>query len=165
MEVKLRRITNWSGTYKDGSVLQPRKRVDTYGYEVLKDVHRLERLSSVSSAAGKVVPTDRFVLFVSNDPYEYEAKIPHADLKLAEGRGLEPGHLAQFNQSRPNGRPTSPNTLWRDYPPFRLSGRYRLTWIDLCDDVTRFTPTPPTSVDYPSSRLLLIQVHPQELAP
>ncbi len=161
VEVKLRRITNWHGTFEDGETLYPRDPVDAYGYEVLKDIHRLERLTSVTSAAGEITPTARFVLYLTNDPYEYEARVNHINYKLTEGRELESGHLAQFNLTKSNGEPTSRNTLWRDYPPFKLAGDYSLKWTNVEDDVSRFMPRPPTKVSFLSSRLLSLRVDPQ----
>ena len=158
VELKLRRITGWDGTYENGEVLVPRKTVDTYGYFFLKDLHRLERLESVATRSGERAPDRRFAMFLSNDPYEFEGRVPHDNLALSE-LTLSPGQLVQFNLvNKVTGRPTSENTLWRDYPPFCLSGAYDIAWTELHDDVTRFRPSPTTGFEYPPSRLLLLEV-------
>ncbi len=162
IELKLRRVTKWSGHYESGDSLYPREPVDTYGYEFLKDLHRLERLTSVKSKHGKVIPDRRFAVFLSNDPYEFEGQVPHDNLALY-ARQLKPGHLAQFSHtSRRTGRPTSENTLWKDYPPFHLCSGYAINWIELDDDVSRFHPSATSkNQSYPSSRLLIVEAIPQ----
>ena len=158
VELKLRRITGWTGTYVDGATLLPRQPVDTYGYYFLKDLHRLERLVSLASSQGEMVPDRRFALFLSNDPYEYEGRVPHDALALYE-RTIKSSHRVQYNATnRVAGRPTSENTLWRDYPPFYLRGEYPIQWIEMQDDVTRFRPSASTTGKYPPSRLLLVEV-------
>lgn len=157
LEVKHRRMTEWSGRFCDGSALLPRKKVDTYGYYFLKDLHRLERLLHVETTSGPCVPSRRFAMFLSNDPYEFDGQVPHDALKLTR-RSLERGHTVQYNRFKPSGKPTSPNTLWISYPPFCLAGSYEMSWQDLQDDVSRFESTIAGQPPFPTSRLLLVEV-------
>jgi len=161
IELKLRRVTRWSGSFSDGAILRPRKPVDTYGYLFLKDLHRLERLAAAHSSLGRAIPDRRFAVFLSNDPYEFEGRVPHDSLALYP-RQLHSGHLAQFNHTnRVSGRPTSENTLWISYPPFHLSSAYHIDWITLDDDVSRFRSSTISIASYPASHLLIVEAMPQ----
>ena len=95
--------------------------VDVHGYNFLKDLHRLERLSGV--ATGTVLSHTRFAVFVSADAQLWQRKLPRAP-NIYEGRKLEPGHWVQYRQN-------SPVTRWHGYPPFYLAGRYELNWSPL----------------------------------
>lgn len=94
---------------------------DTYGYQVLRDVFRLERLRSV---AGGVEPRLRFVAFVSKHERWWNGGKPTAP-QINEGRVLDPGSLVQYSQD-------SALTRWgKDYAPFRLANRYEFHWQTL----------------------------------
>jgi hypothetical protein len=159
IELKYRRHTRWSGTYV-GSAVPQQTPVDTYGYYYLKDLHRLERLERVDSSDGPIRPTHRYALFISNDPFEYEGQVPHDALSLRD-RTLPAGSVVQYNAHTARGKPTSPKTLWRDYPPFCLANAYRIEWQDLRDDVSRFLPSVGVSKQYPGSKILLQRVLPR----
>ena len=96
-------------------------KADVCGYLFLKDIHRLERLSSV--AIGAAVADTRFAVYVSSDPDLWSRKWSNAP-DIRDGRVLEPGHWVQYEQQ-------SPRTRWFDYPPFYLAGRYKLEWMPL----------------------------------
>ena len=130
IELKYQRRRDWEGTV-DGKRKVPRAGwADTKGYEFLKEIHRVERLTAVRMPGGNIVPKHQFSVFLTNEPKEFEGDIPHARLRLLEGT-ITAGHLVQYNERRADGGPTRPDTLWRDYKPFRLAGNYQISWINL----------------------------------
>lgn len=163
LELKYQRARNWRGTFADGRTIDRDGWADDAGYKFLKDVHRLERLIAVESRDNRhaVTPTHRFALLLSNEPYDFEGRGIHDGFCLRQ-RTLERGHRVGYNETKPNGEPTSVNTLWgRKYRPFLLAGSYAIRWEDLRDDVSRFKPAVGTAVPFPSSRLLLLEVEAQ----
>ena len=94
---------------------------DRHGYDFLKDIHRLERLSSVGS--GTVLSDTRFAVFVSADAKLWQHEYLRAP-NICDGQTMESGHWVQYKQ--PSAR-----TRWYDYPPFYLAGRYELNWSPL----------------------------------
>ena len=96
-------------------------KADVNGYDFLKDIHRLERLSGV--ATGTVLSDTRFAVFVSADAQLWQRRLPRAP-NIYEGRSIKPGHWVQYQQK-------SPVTRWHGYPPFYLAGSYKLEWSAL----------------------------------
>lgn len=130
---------------------------DVLPYEFLKDIHRMERLRSVSTRRGPVTPQRRVCAFLTNSPVDFEGRTIHVQLQLS-ARVLQTGHLVQYNLTKPNGLPTSPTTLWKQYPPFRLAGCYPLQWIDLLNDVSEVEPRIGETRRWLSYRLLLVEI-------
>jgi hypothetical protein len=159
VEFKYQRARLWRGTYVDGRVLDGKGWADDAGYKFLKDVHRLERMVSVRARAGSVVPDHRFSLLMSNEPYDFEGYGIHDGFCL-RARRFPAGHTVEYNERKPNGELTSLVTRWDTYRPFRLGSDCDIAWLDLGDDVSRFTAARGTRIPYPTARLLLVQVTP-----
>lgn len=149
VEWKYQRRRGWEGVFDGDRSVADAGWADTNGYHFLKDVYRLERLIKVTTPEGRVSPERRFAAFLTNESKDFDGEIVHERIRLKNGDAIQPGHLVQFNMHRADGRPTSPNTLWRDYPPFFLANEYKLNWIDLSDDVSKFIPSTPQLPRYP----------------
>ena len=163
LELKYQRCVEWEGTFKGHAVFRPGW-ADSLGYLFLKDIHRLERLRSVLVEGRAVVPDRRFCIFLANEPKNFHDQSVHDAISL-RNRTISAPHRVQYNLTKPNGQPTSLNTLWRDYPPFYLANSYDLNWIDLKDDVSAFVPSEGGGVEYPACHLLLIEVKAQRAPP
>jgi hypothetical protein len=96
-------------------------KADLNGYDFLKDIHRLERVSGVAN--GTVLSDTRFAVFVSAHAKLWQHEYPKAP-NIHEGQRIEPGHWVQYKQP-------SVQTRWSQYPPFYLAGRYELNWSPL----------------------------------
>jgi hypothetical protein len=156
IELKFSRLTNWRG--KHGGVPLPTPTgsdVVTYGF--LKDIHRMERLTQVTFGTQRLVPRYRVCVLLSNNPFETEARTPHDRMRLCP-RTLPAGHLVQYNELAASGKPTSANTLWRDYPPFCLAQSYAIRWCRVEGDVGDMVPADDERRPYPSFQLLVVDV-------
>jgi hypothetical protein len=102
--------------------LVTKRKSDVYGYEFLKDMHRLERLRSV---AGQAELTEaRFAVFATCESLYWKNAPPEPEpFRLFDGRAIPARHWVQYNQY-------SARTLWFDYPPFYLANPYRFDWLD-----------------------------------
>jgi hypothetical protein len=98
------------------------RKSDVYSYDVLNDIHRLERLRS---AGGLEDLADvRFVVFASREPAYWTDAPPEPEpFRLFDGRATPARHWVQYNQK-------SPVTLWHKYPPFHLANPYVFKWRD-----------------------------------
>jgi hypothetical protein len=104
---------------------------DVYGYEVLRDLHRLERL--VSARCGNVVhhlgaETERFAVFATRvgDYFEEGPSKEPAPFRIHHGRNTKAAYWVQYDQP-------SHRTRWYDYPPFFLANAYSFTWTTLAN--------------------------------
>ena len=96
---------------------------DTYGYDFLKDLHRLERLKSVRGV--EEISDQRLALFVTREEVYWQGRRPEPEpFLLTDGLTLTTGHWVQYDQP-------SPRTRWVTYPPFYLSNSYTFRWQDL----------------------------------
>jgi len=110
---------------------------DTYGYEFLKDLHRLERLSAVRGHES--IEDQRFAIFVTREEVYWQGRRPEPEpFWISEGMIRPSNYWVQYDQQ-------SPRTLWIDYPPFYLANSYNFRWRDLSDGF----------------RYLMIEVRPQ----
>jgi hypothetical protein len=99
------------------------RKSDIWGYQFLKDLHRLERLTAVDGDPR--VATQRFAVFVTREPVYWRGGRPEpAPFSLQDGGERRPKAWVQYDQQ-------SPNTLWYSYPPFYLANGYRWEWHDL----------------------------------
>lgn len=96
---------------------------DTYGYMFLKDLHRLERMTT---AGRHTLSSDgRFAIFVTTESVYWKGERPEpAPFWLTDGRRIGPRYWVQYDQQ-------SPDTLWYRYPPFFLANSYEFRWHDL----------------------------------
>jgi hypothetical protein len=98
------------------------RKSDVYGYAVLKDIHRLERMRAAGSHPR--LSAQRFCVFVTTEPVYWTGGRPEpAPFWLQEGRRIGPSYWVQYDQP-------SPNTLWYSYPPFFLANAYEFRWQD-----------------------------------
>ncbi|MBM3974073.1 MAG: hypothetical protein FJ301_08240 [Planctomycetes bacterium] len=98
------------------------RKSDVYGYAVLKDMHRLERMRAAGSHPR--LSAQRFCVFVTTEPVYWTGGRPEpAPFWLQEGRRIGPAYWVQYDQP-------SPNTLWYSYPPFFLANAYEFRWLD-----------------------------------
>jgi hypothetical protein len=158
IELKFSRLTNWRG--KHGDVLIPNPtQSDIVTYRFLKDIHRMERLTKVwfDAHSDPVVPQYRVCALLSNNPFETEGRTPHERMRLCP-RTFPAGHLVQFNERTVSGKPTSPNTLWRDYPPFRLAQSYVIGWCRVEGDLRDVIPADDEHRPYPPLHLIAVDV-------
>lgn len=96
---------------------------DTYGYEFLKHLHRLERLAAAGDH--NRLASQRFAGFVTTEEVYWIGKRPEPKpFWLTDGRRIERKYWVQYDQK-------SPNTLWYKYPPFYLANAYEFRWEDL----------------------------------
>lgn len=94
---------------------------DIYGYEILCDMYRLERATTVGR---RVTPVARFAVLVSLHERWWKGRKPSAP-QIVDGTTLTPGHRVQFTQD-------SLKTCWGErYAPFFLANAYRLDWRTL----------------------------------
>lgn len=103
--------------------------IDPYGYEFLRDLHKLERLAVVESRKRDVqrVPSDeRFAAFLTTSADMRRAHPAKNCPQLCDGSSIEGPQRIQFAQ-------TSELTNWYDYAPFILANRYELVWEELGD--------------------------------
>jgi hypothetical protein len=98
--------------------------VDTYGYEFLKDLHRLERLTGIEGPWSPAA--QRFAIFVTNigDYWDSGRTREPEPFRLRDGTSRPGGYWVQYNQP-------SAATRWFDYPPFYLANTYTFHWRDL----------------------------------
>lgn len=98
------------------------RKSDVYGYQFLKDLHRLERLRT---AAGRDDLTEtRFAIFATSEALYWKDAPPEpVPFRLFDGRTLPTRYWVQYDQ--PSAR-----TRWLDYPPFHLANSYRFDWHD-----------------------------------
>lgn len=99
------------------------RKSDVYGYQFLKDLHRLERMT----AAGRHtrLASQRFSVFVTTEEVYWIGKRPEPKpFWLTDGSRIGPKHWVQYDQP-------SPDTLWYSYPPFHLANAYEFRWEDL----------------------------------
>lgn len=129
--------------------------LDVVPYGFLKDIHRMERLKHVIVGGRRVVPPYRVCALISNEPFDTDGKTVHERMRLYP-RTLPASHLVQFNEKTESGKATSLNTLWRDYPPFRLVRSYELRWdrVDTADVV----PAEGETRQYPPFQVLAVDV-------
>jgi len=73
-------------------------------------------------------------------------------------RILPAGHLVQFNERTDSGKATSPNTLWRDYPPFCLAQSYVIRWCRVDGDLKDMVPADDERRLYPPFQVLAVDV-------
>ena len=156
IELKFSRLSNWKGSFREKPLPNP-TRSDVVAYGFLKDIHRMERLTKVVFGAQCVVPRYRVCALLSNNQFETENRNLHERMHL-RSRTLPAEHLVQFNEWQKNRKPTSPNTLWRDYPPFRLAQSYVLSWQHIDVDPKNFTPAANERRPYPPFQLLVVNV-------
>ncbi len=99
------------------------RKSDVWGYQFLKDIHRLERLIAAEQHSN--LAARRFAMFVTCEPVYWRGGRPEpAPFSLREGSHTIEKAWIQYDQK-------SPDTLWYSYPPFYLSGRYRFDWHDV----------------------------------
>lgn len=98
------------------------RKSDVYGYQFLKDLHRLERLRA---AAGRENLTEtRFAIFATSEAVYWTDGPPEpVPFRLFDGRATPARFWVQYDQ--PSAR-----TRWLDYPPFHLANAYRFEWRD-----------------------------------
>jgi hypothetical protein len=98
------------------------RKSDVYGYQFLKDLHRLERLRA---AAGYEDLTEtRFAIFATSEVLYWTNGPPEpVPFRLFHGRTTPARFWVQYDQ--PSAR-----TRWFDYPPFHLASEYRFEWLD-----------------------------------
>jgi hypothetical protein len=114
-----------------------RWKADTNGYQFLKDVHRLERMTAAGSHP--LLADTRFAAFVTKEPVYWRGERPEPrPFWLANGRRISSGYWVQYDQK-------SADTLWLSYPPFFLANAYEFTWHEL----------------RPEWKCLLVEVRPQ----
>jgi len=98
-------------------------KADTYGYAVLKDIHRLERVDVAGSHAA--LSRVRYAIFVTTESVYWEGRRPEPEpFWLRDGSCTRPGQWFQYDQA-------SPDTRWWRYPPFHLSHGYQFRWESL----------------------------------
>lgn len=97
---------------------------DTYGYDYLKDLHRLERLQSVSGCESPIVA--RYAVFVTSVADYWQAagsREPKA-FRIHDGHETPAHFWVQYEQP-------SAITRWISYPPFTLFHPYRFEWTSI----------------------------------
>ncbi len=156
IELKFSRFTDWKGSFGDKPLRNP-KRSDVVEYGFLKDIHRMERLKQVMFSGQWVDPRYRICALVSNHPFETESQTRHERMRLCP-RTLPAGHLVQYNDLTVGGKPTSPNTLWRDYPPFCLAHSYVISWSREDGDPINVIPAADERYHYPPFQVLAVDV-------
>lgn len=156
IELKFSRFTSWKGSFRNKCLPNPTQS-DIVPYGFLKDIHRMERLTKVAFGLQQVVPRYRVCVLLTNNPFEIEDRTIHKQMHLRP-RTLFAGHLVQFNEFKKNGKPTSVNTLWRDYPPFCLAQSYVLDWYIMENDQRDYVPATDESRPYPSFQVLAVDV-------
>jgi hypothetical protein len=99
-------------------------KADTYGYEYLKDIHRLERMCALRGVGDPLAA--RFAAFVTSDRayWDPETRTEPAEFRVCDGRRLPAGYWVQYTQP-------SPRTRWIDYPPFELAHPYEFRWVEI----------------------------------
>ena len=95
---------------------------DVYGYQFLKDIHRMERLASVEGV--DKISDYRLCIFVASDPAIWKRIAGYKAPQVYDGMIIEPGYWVQYQQK-------SPVTRWYDYPPFYIAGNYKIEWEPL----------------------------------
>jgi hypothetical protein len=101
------------------------RKSDTYGYEFLKDLHRLERLSAVRGHES--IEEQRFAVFVTCEQVYWEGRRPEPEpFWISEAMTRPSNYWVQYDQQ-------SLKTRWVDYPPFYLANSYNFQWRDLSD--------------------------------
>lgn len=95
---------------------------DVYGYQFLKDIHRMERLKALEGA--DEISKYRLCIFVASDPAIWKKIEGYKAPQVYDGMVAESGHWVQYQQK-------SPVTRWYDYPPFYLLGNYKIEWKPL----------------------------------
>ncbi len=95
---------------------------DVYGYQFLKDIHRMERLVALEEV--EIISENRLCIFVASDPDIWKRIEGYKAPQVYDGMIIEPGHWVQYQQK-------SPVTHWYDYPPFYIAGSYTIEWISL----------------------------------
>jgi len=95
---------------------------DVYGYQFLKDIHRMERLVSLEGV--DEISDYRLCIFVASDPAIWKRIEGYKAPQVYNGMIVEPGYWVQYQQN-------SPVTRWYDYPPFYIAGSYRIEWEPL----------------------------------
>jgi hypothetical protein len=156
IELKFSRFTDWKGSFRDKPLDNP-KRSDVVEYGFLKDIQRMERLKQVTFGEQRIVPRFRVCALVSNNPFETEGRTHHERMRLCP-RTLAAGHLVQYNATSDSGKPTSPNTLWRDYPPFCLAQSYVIGWCRVDGELKDMVPADDERRPYPPFQVLAVDV-------
>jgi hypothetical protein len=98
-----------------------------YGYEFLKDLHRLERLERLRSGGEVWEPReDRYAVFLTtvSDYWGGGRTREPEPFRLTHGRSIPAEYWVQYTQP-------SAVTRWHGYPPFFLSNSYTFVWNDL----------------------------------
>lgn len=126
---------------------------DTYGYDFLKDLHRLERLREAEDrhSGTRRGPTPiRVAIFVSAISNYWTGQKEPETFHL---KGFREGRCAMVqypkHRKRPLG-PTSPLTLWHVYVPFYLVNDYTFTWQEVGDGLHRALVVPVKRQEYPA---------------
>lgn len=122
-------------------------RSDVYGYEFLKDLHRLERLRHVLVRSQIVEPdVERYAIFLTTvgDYWAAGASREPKTFRISDGRSIPAGYWVQYEQP-------SAATRWHDYIPFHLANPYTFVWHDLgrCGRVLIVPVVPQGSVGAP----------------
>lgn len=96
------------------------RKSDVYGYQFLKDLHRLERLSTAGGIAN--LAETRFAVFATSIPAYWTDGPPEPVVfRLFDSRCTPKGMWIQYDQP-------SERTRWLDYPPFHLANSYEFRW-------------------------------------
>lgn len=96
---------------------------DVYGYQFLKDLHRLERM--VAAGRHQKLSDRRFAIFATNEPVYWKGGRPEPEpFWRTDGSRRSERTWIQYDQS-------SAHTLWYGYPPFYLANSYEFAWHDL----------------------------------
>jgi len=96
---------------------------DVYGYQVLKDLHRLERM--IGAGGHERLSDCRFAIFATTEPVYWKGGRPEPEpFWLTDGSRRPSRAWIQYDQP-------SAHTLWYGYPPFYLANSYEFIWQDL----------------------------------
>lgn len=96
---------------------------DVYGYQVLKDLHRLERM--IAAGNHQQLSDRRFAIFATTEPVYWKGGRPEPEpFWLTDGSRRSSRSWVQYDQN-------SAHTLWYGYPPFYLANSYQFDWQDL----------------------------------
>jgi hypothetical protein len=113
---------------------------DIYGYEVLRDIFRLERLRELEDG---IVPVARFAVLVSTVSRWWTGRAGASEPQIVSPI-KQAEHLVQYKQP-------SAWTRWgKQYAPFRLANEYEFRWTPIIPD---------------RCHCLIVPVQPQRSAP
>ncbi len=103
-----------------------RRKSDTYGYQFLKDLHRLERM--ITAGVHTTLSECRYAAFATREQVYWKGGRPEPEpFWLTHGRRVDAGYWVQYDQE-------STMTRWVSYPPFFLVNAYAFKWQDLQAD-------------------------------